>query len=119
MSHPYRFLIDINLPKFFNYFQGPEFIHQLDLGPDWSDTLIWNYAKENNLIIISRDSDFFFRCMLDPSVKVIHLRLGNIRIREMHMFFEEYWGTIISKIDEAQLLEITRDEIKVVISSKS
>jgi predicted nuclease of predicted toxin-antitoxin system len=30
----------------------------MDLGNKWEDEEIWNYARENNLTIISKDSDF-------------------------------------------------------------
>lgn len=116
MADTYRFLVDVNLPKYFSFFNSPNFVHQLDLDPKWDDTAIWNYAKEKELVIISRDTDFYYRCLADSSVKVVHLRLGNIRIRDMYQFFEANWSTILSKLPEAQLLEVTRSEISVVIA---
>ena len=116
MADAYRFLVDVNLPKYFSFFNSPNFVHQLDLDPQWDDTAIWNYAKEREWVILSRDTDFYYRCLADPSVKVVQLRLGNIRIRDMYQFFEDHWDTIVSKLPEAQLLDVSRSEISVVIA---
>lgn len=55
------FLIDVNLPYYFSIWNTDEFIHQKDINDEWSDEKIWNYAKENNLTIISKDSDFLIK----------------------------------------------------------
>ncbi|MEZ4821876.1 MAG: DUF5615 family PIN-like protein [Ignavibacteria bacterium] len=37
---------------------------------------MWEYAKENNLTIISKDADFSSRILIkSPPPKVIHIRL--------------------------------------------
>jgi predicted nuclease of predicted toxin-antitoxin system len=47
------------------------------------DTEIWQYAKDKKLVIVTKDTDFSDRLMLDFSPpKVVHLRVGNIRKRE-------------------------------------
>ncbi len=38
---------------------------QRDIDDEWSDEQIWNYAGENNLTIISKDSDFSNRILLE------------------------------------------------------
>jgi len=53
-----RFLIDENLPYYFKLWHNDGFIHVNDM-PDVSfDWEIWEYAKKNNLVIVSKDSDF-------------------------------------------------------------
>lgn len=65
-----KYLIDVNLPYYFSIWNKPEYIHQKDLGDDWRDEQIWSYAKENNLTIVSKDSDFSNRMMLkEPPLK--------------------------------------------------
>jgi predicted nuclease of predicted toxin-antitoxin system len=51
-------LIDVNLPYYFSLWSSPDFIHQKDIDDTASDDSIWNYAKENGLIIITKDKDF-------------------------------------------------------------
>ncbi|WP_199562753.1 DUF5615 family PIN-like protein [Pedobacter chinensis] len=46
-----RFLIDVNLPRFFSLWNTDEYIHQYDLDDELSDTEIWKYAKLENLTI--------------------------------------------------------------------
>jgi predicted nuclease of predicted toxin-antitoxin system len=53
-----EFLIDANLPYRFLIWQGNEYIHQFELGDEWPDIKIWNYAKARNLTIVTKDTDF-------------------------------------------------------------
>jgi len=53
-----KYLIDANLPYYFGLWNSPEFIHIHDIDETWSDDNIWEFAKENNLIIITKDADF-------------------------------------------------------------
>ncbi|SHG03573.1 hypothetical protein SAMN05444372_10213 [Flavobacterium micromati] len=74
------FLIDVNLPYYFSIWNTDEFIHQKDINDEWSDEKIWNYAKENNLTIISKDSDFSNKIIMSsPPPKVLHIRFGNMK----------------------------------------
>jgi predicted nuclease of predicted toxin-antitoxin system len=87
-----RFLIDANLPYRFALWHGEDFLHVYDLGDDMPDAAIWQYAKEHNLIIVSKDADFSDWVMLsDPPPKVIHLRIGNMRLRDLFIFLQRVW----------------------------
>ncbi|MCF8303065.1 MAG: DUF5615 family PIN-like protein [Bacteroidales bacterium] len=44
----YRFLVDVNLPKYFSYFNKDNFMHIVDLDPRMSDKEIWEYAIKNS-----------------------------------------------------------------------
>lgn len=70
-----KYLIDVNLPRFFSLWNSELYLHQYDLGDEWPDTEIWNYAKANNLTIITKDSDFSTKVMFQtPLPKVIHTK---------------------------------------------
>ena len=45
-KHPkgYSFLVDVNLPKKFSFFNSPNFVHVVDINPRFTDEEIWNYA---------------------------------------------------------------------------
>ncbi len=78
------FLIDANLPYRFSLWRGPEYRHVFDLDDTWSDLQIWEYAKREDLTIVSKDTDFSALAMLnEPPPRVIHLRIGNMRMREL------------------------------------
>jgi predicted nuclease of predicted toxin-antitoxin system len=87
-----RFLIDANLPYYFSLWHGDDFIHQFALGDEWSDQDIWNYARDKNLIIVTKDADFSDRIILsEPPPKVIHIRFGNLRMRDFFLTVTKQW----------------------------
>ncbi len=53
-----RYLMDVNLPYRFSLWSTSEYVHMRDLGETWSDTEIWNDARDHDLVIISKDTDF-------------------------------------------------------------
>ena len=54
-----RFLVDANLPRKFTWFDTVDFSFAHDLGDSFPDKAIWDYALKNDLIILTRDSDYF------------------------------------------------------------
>jgi predicted nuclease of predicted toxin-antitoxin system len=71
-------LIDENLPASLAATLPIPCSHATDLGKQPTDRQIWDYARERNWNIITRDTDFFDRLLLDgPPPKVIWVRLGN------------------------------------------
>ncbi len=80
-----KYLIDVNLPYYFSLWNTNQFVHVHDINDEWSDGKIWNYAKEHNLSIITKDSDFSNKILFaQPPPKVIHIRFGNLK---MNSFF--------------------------------
>jgi hypothetical protein len=81
-----RYPIDANLPRWSSLGSGGdcEFVH--DLGADWSDSAIWDYAAANGLTIVSKDADFSDRALLANAggPKVIHVRVGPHRKLRWH-----------------------------------
>jgi predicted nuclease of predicted toxin-antitoxin system len=51
------YLIDANLPYNFSLWSGTDYIHVRDIDDEWSDTRIWEYAKQNDLTIVTKDAD--------------------------------------------------------------
>ncbi|MGL5034706.1 MAG: DUF5615 family PIN-like protein [Microcystaceae cyanobacterium] len=107
------FLLDENLPSKILFTSSLSIIHVSALGKSLSDTEIWQYAKEKNLVIITKDVDFSDRLMLDSNPpKVVHLRFGNIRKRDFHNLLANIWPQIEELIIDHKLVNVYLDQIE-------
>jgi predicted nuclease of predicted toxin-antitoxin system len=112
----YSFLVDVNLPKRFSFFNSVMFIHIADIDPCMTDDKIWDYALKFNKVILTKDTDFYTKSMsavVKP--KIIYFQLGNMTLDELHRYFEMQWTTIIDHLTEASLIIAQRDKIKVIV----
>ena len=110
-----KFLIDENLPKTLQLQTNDKFIHVCNLGKQMTDSEIWEYAKQNDYIIITKDTDFFERIiLLGTPPKIIWIRLGNMRRRQLEKNIITKWDEIIKKINEFDLLEIHYEKTEVL-----
>jgi len=67
----------------------------VSLGKALSDTLLWRYALERELVIVSKDADFSHRMMTtSPPPWVVHLRFGNLRRRDFHALLARLWPRV-------------------------
>ena len=100
-----NFLVDVNLPKFFSYFNSENFIHVADINPSMTDKEIWNYALQNDLVILTKDSDFFSKSVLaDRRPKVVYFQLGNQTLNELHVYFKLHWVDIVKHLNDSFLI---------------
>ncbi len=110
-----EFLIDANLPYRFSIWSGEDYVHQFDLGDTWSDEKIWEYAQANNLTIVTKDADFSNRIMMSESPpKIIHLRIGNMKLKELETFITREWNEIVRWSKSNKLVSVYRDEIEII-----
>ena len=66
-----KYIIDANLPYYFSLWRDKIYEHVIDINPNMKDSVIWQYAKENNLTIVTKDSDFSNLVLLnDPPPRV-------------------------------------------------
>ena len=102
-----RLLIDENLPATLADLFPVESYHATRFGRNPSDQELWKAAREQDLVILTRDTDFFDRLMIEgPPPKVVWVRLGNLRCRELEMALVEMWSTIEKLLGSADLVEI-------------
>jgi len=86
-------------------------IHSIDLGKSASDSDLWNYSKENGLVIMTKDADFSDRIAIaDPPPWVIHVRFGNVRGKSFHHFFEKHWTKIFRLLPAHKLINVITTE---------
>lgn len=110
-----KFLIDANLPYYFSVWKGDKFIHQFELGDTWSDERIWDYASENDLTIVTKDADFTNKLMISHSPpKVIHLKIGNMKLNELHEFISRVWDDIVELNKGHKLVRVYEDRFETI-----
>lgn len=74
----------------------PDSIHVRDVGLKAADDgLIWDYAKGNDFIIVSKDSDFYQRSLLfGHPPKVIWIRRGNCSTIDIDNILRKHFDDI-------------------------
>jgi predicted nuclease of predicted toxin-antitoxin system len=110
-----KFLVDVNLPYYFSLWNSPDYVHQRDIDAGWTDEQIWNYATEHDLTIISKDADFSTRIVFhEPPPRVIHVRVGNMKIRDLFHCLTNVWKDIVELNSDHKLINIFRDRIEAI-----
>jgi predicted nuclease of predicted toxin-antitoxin system len=109
------FMIDVNLPYRFSLWSGEAFVHMRDLGGRWSDSAIWRHAQANDLVIVTKDTDFSDRALISqPPPRVVHVRVGNLRIRELHALLHRTWPAIVELSRDNRLVQVFADRIEAI-----
>jgi predicted nuclease of predicted toxin-antitoxin system len=71
---------------------------------DADDTAIWEYAKQHDLVIISKDSDFKQRSLLYGSPpKFVWIRLGNCSVHAIEVLLRKHSITLHTFAQNPQL----------------
>ena len=110
-----KYLIDVNLPYRFSLWKDEDYIHQTDINDEWTDERIWDYAAQNNLTIITKDSDFSNRIIFhEPPPKIIHIRFGNMKMREFFTITTAIWGDVLELSENHKLVNVFRDRIEAI-----
>jgi predicted nuclease of predicted toxin-antitoxin system len=70
----------------------PDSLHVRDCSlKNADDAKVWAYAKANDMVIVSKDSDFKERALLEgPPAKFIWVRLGNCSTRAVEALLRAY-----------------------------
>ncbi len=108
-----KYLIDINLPYYFSPWNSDEYVHQRDFDAKASDADIWEYAKRHRLTIITKDRDYSDRILLlEPPPRIIHLKVGNMKIRDFHRFITKHWKQVLEMSATHKLVIVFVDKIE-------
>ena len=89
----------------------PDSVHVRDIGLKAADDVrVWDYAKTNDLIIVSKDSDMHDRSFLfGYPPKVIWIRLGNCSTSDVEKLLRQEYETVETfyKDDYASFLTLS------------
>ncbi|HEY3854795.1 MAG TPA: DUF5615 family PIN-like protein [Verrucomicrobiae bacterium] len=98
-------LFDGNVPSCLRFTPRLPVILLSKVGGNPSDSRIWEYARRNDLVIVSKDADFSDRIMASsPPPRVVHLRFGNLRRNEYHALLARRWSQIESLLKTCKLV---------------
>ena len=110
-----KYLIDVNLPRRFSLWAGEDYEHVYQINDEWKDSQIWNYAKKNNLTIVTKDTDFSDIILInDPPPRVIHIKYGNMKMREFHRSLSNVWCEICSLSENHKLVRLYKNRIEAI-----
>lgn len=76
---------------------------------------MWQFAKERTMTIVTKDADFSDRILLsNPPPRVIHLRVGNLSMRDFHRVVGSLWDEVKALSDEYKLVIVFKDKIEAI-----
>lgn len=112
-----KYLIDANLPQYFSHWNSGDFIHVNEISTSLSDEEIWDYTKLHDLTIVTKDVDFSLLASFDPAKhpKVIHFRLGNMKLRVLHAFVAKNWNEIVDITENHTIINVYENKIEGII----
>lgn len=99
-----KLLLDENLSdriihRITDLYPDSEHVKSLSL-TNTDDEIIWEFAKLNNFVIVSKDSDFYQRSLLyGHPPKFIYLRIGNCSTSKITQILRDSFNTIIQFAD--------------------
>jgi predicted nuclease of predicted toxin-antitoxin system len=79
------------------------------------DSEIWNFAKQENFVIVTKDADFSNRILFaDPPPRVIHFRTGNLKLADFFHLCDLNWENIVKLSVDHKLIYVYRDRIDLI-----
>ena len=108
-----KYLIDLNLPFRFAVWNNLDCVHLKTISERWTDEEVWEYAKQQQLTVVTKDSDFSHRVLVSkPPPKVIHVRFGNLRFSDFHQRISKCWDDVCRLSETHKLVIVFRDTIE-------
>jgi predicted nuclease of predicted toxin-antitoxin system len=107
------FLFDENLPARLAFTPGLPVVAATSLGFSPNDTELWEFARRQELVIVTKDADFSGRIILHaPPPWVVHLRFGNLRRRDFHARLALAWPQVEQLLQTHKLVNVHADRVE-------
>jgi predicted nuclease of predicted toxin-antitoxin system len=107
------FLLDENLPSCLQCSPGLPVVPFSQAGRHPSDSDLWHFAKQHELVIVSKDADFSDRIIMQsPPPWVVHLRFGNLKRKEFHARLARVWPQVEALLKTHKLVNIYADRLE-------
>jgi len=109
------YLLDENLPTRLRFVPSLPVVHATSLGIQPTDSQVWEHARVNDLVIVTKDADFSHRILAsEPPPRVIHLRFGNLRRAEFHELLARVWPRLEALSRTHKLVNVEHNRIIAV-----
>ena len=107
------YLLDQNLPVRLTFIPALPVTPVASLGPRPTDSEVWQHARSERLVIVSKDADFSDRIILDtPPPWVVHLRFGNLRRQNYHAVLARAWPQVETLLKSHKLVNVYADRVE-------
>ena len=109
------FFFDENLPSRVRFKPRLPVVTGTEFGISSTDTQVWEFARNRELVIVSKDADFSERIILHtPPPWVVHLRFGNLRRNEFHVLLARVWPQVEALLKTHKLVNVYADRVEGV-----
>jgi predicted nuclease of predicted toxin-antitoxin system len=110
------FLLDENLPSRLLFQPSLPLIPLVPLGISPTDTQVWEFARKEGLVIVSKDADFSERIILsEPPPWVVHIRFGNLRLGAFHAVLSRAWPQVENLLKTHKLVNVFVDRVEGIL----
>lgn len=104
-----NFLVDAHLPPALARWissHGHQATHVFDVTLHAADDpVIWEHARQNIAVLISKDEDFVDRWLMsDAPVALVWIRKGNCSNRALLAWFEPLWPETLKRLEHGERL---------------
>lgn len=107
------YLLNENLPERLTFAPMLPVVHARSFGGNPTDSQLWDRAKADELVIVTKDADFSDRVLVSsPPPWIVHLRFGNMRRNDFHGFLESVWTRIEAFLPAHKLVCVYADRIE-------
>ena len=102
-----NFLVDAQLPPALARWivgRGHQATHVFELGLQTADDpVVWERARKENAVIISKDQDFVDRWLLsERPVALVWIRKGNCSNRALLAWLELLWPDTLTRLEQGE-----------------
>ena len=108
-------ILDENLPRLLRLPTQLSQLHASEIAPSAKDSVLWEYARLNSWVIITKDADFSNRIILGSAPPwIIHLRFGNLKLRDFKAKLIADWPVIEKLLPKYKLIRVHTDRLEAI-----
>ncbi|MEO6328160.1 MAG: DUF5615 family PIN-like protein [Ginsengibacter sp.] len=105
----FNYLIDEDLPTNLPFWNDKKFTHVSQLDSVTYDTDIWQYAIKNDLIIITGNTDFYYRALASSvTPKVIWIKARDLKLKRFNRFIKKAWPRVERELLQRSFIKLKR-----------